>query len=176
MHYHTNCTCWTFLNCVFNVSSTCMSGRMQSHTNCIYNRICQNFSPMALKIPSWWSWRGMAKCRPPWSNQCWIQAATSSLQFPRASNSNSLFVCCQGALLIFQQTGREAFSWPRQQVKSSVKTEAGYMPCMIMKSPQKTSVRCSDILKLISVKWYTGCFFLTGTPPKYSKYKKVNLG
>ena len=85
---------------------------------------------------------------------------SSSIQF----QFRSLFVCCQGVLLIFQQTGREAFSWPRQQVKSSVKTEAGYVPCMIMKSPQKTSVRCSDILKLISVKWYTGCF-LNWYPP-----------
>ena len=43
MHYHSNCT---FLNCVFNVSSTCMAGRMWSHTDCI----CL-FSTVGFKCP-----------------------------------------------------------------------------------------------------------------------------
>ena len=28
----------------------------------------------------------------------------------------------------------------------------------------------------IQIRDHTGCFFLTGTPPKNSKYRKVNLG
>ena len=31
----TNCTCGLFSTVLLNVSSTCMSGRMQSHTECI---------------------------------------------------------------------------------------------------------------------------------------------
>ena len=31
MHYHINCTCGLFSTVFLNVSSTCMSGRMQSH-------------------------------------------------------------------------------------------------------------------------------------------------
>ena len=42
---------------------------------------------------------------------------SSSIQF----QFRSLFVCCQGALLIFQQTGRETTS----EVLSAVKTELG---------------------------------------------------
>ena len=32
------------------------------------------------------------------------------------------------------------------------------------------------ILQALRVFPFTGCFFLIGTPPKSSKYKKVNLG
>ena len=44
---------------------------------------------------------------------------------------------------------------------------------------EEVLLRCVYYLKgdrAASVTLYTGCFFLTGTPPKNSKYKKVKLG
>ena len=77
--YHNHGTCWTFSTVFLNVSSTCMLGRMQSHTDFIclsfLHRVFSNVSANCLEkddVKSHWLHlfdffhRMFFKCLPKW--------------------------------------------------------------------------------------------------------------